>query len=144
MDAFFVFDKGDLYAGPAQIEEEEILLIDGVADAGKAERGLGLAADDRHGDACRHADALQEGSPVDGIPDGGCRDSEYLFDLLHFDDMGVNRKALERTLLCFLCQKTGGESHPLRQTDRFLFLINQFVSAVLSDLHDDETDRVRA
>ena len=144
MDAFFVFDEGDLYARPAQIEEEEILLIDGMADTRKAKRSLGLATDDRHGDAGRHADALQERSPVDGISDGCRRDSEYLFDLLHFDDMGVDGKTVEGPLLRFLCQKARGERHPLRQADRFLFLIDQFISAVLSDLHDDEADGVRA
>ena len=92
MDAFFAFDEGNLYACSAKIEEEEILLIDGMADTGKAKRSLGLATDDRHGDAGRHADALQERSPVDGISDGCRRDSEYLFDLLHFDDMGVDGK----------------------------------------------------
>ena len=58
--------------------------------------------------------------------------------------MGVDGKTVEGPLLRFLCQKARGERHPFRQADRFLFLIDQFVSAVLSDLHDDEADGVRA
>lgn len=64
MDAPLVAHQRNFHAGTAQIEEKEIFLIDGMNDTGKAKAGFLTAADDRHGNAGRCADPLEEGGAV--------------------------------------------------------------------------------
>ncbi len=143
-DASLVFHQSDFYAGTAQVEEEEIFLINGVDDTGKSQGRFGFAADDGHGDAGGEAHPFQEGGAVYGIAHGGGGDGEDFLDVLHFDDVGVDGKATECPLLRFFGEDAGGEGHAFGKTDGFLFLVDELVGAVFSDLHDDEADGVGA
>lgn len=142
MKALFIFDKRNFHAGSAQIEEEEILAVDRVDDTGKTEGGFCAPADDRHGNACSHVDTLQEGSTVYSIPYCSSGDSQNLLYLLDFNNMRIYSQAFQRTLLCFFRQETRLLCHAFRKADGFLFLINEFIGSLLSNLHDDEADRV--
>ena len=141
---FLVFDQGNFYAGAAQIKEEEILSVNGVGYAGKSQGRFGFSADNGHGNAGIETDPFQEGSAVHCISDGGGGYSQHFFYFLHGHDMGVHGKALQCPLLGFFRELPGIEGHAFRQADGFLFLIDQFVRTVGSNLHDDKADGVGA
>jgi len=141
---FLVFDQGNFYAGAAQVKEEEILPVNGMGHAGKAQGCFGFSADNGHGNTGSEADPFQEGGTVHCIPDGGGGYGQHFFYFLHGHDMGVHGKALQCPLLGFFRELPGIEGHAFCQADGFLFLIDQFVRTVGSNLHDDKADGVGA
>ena len=141
MHPFLVFNQGNFYAGAAQIKEKEILPVNGVGHAGKSQGRFCFSADNGHGNAGVEADPFQEGGSVYRISDGY---SQHFFYFLHGHDMGVHGKALQCPLLGFFCELPGIEGHAFCQADGFLFLIDQFVRTVGSNLHDDKADGVGA
>lgn len=70
--------------------------------------------------------------------------ARIFFYFLHGHDMGVHGKALQRPLLGLFRELPGIEGHAFCQADGFLFLIDQFVRTVGSNLHDDKADGVGA
>ena len=71
MKPFFVLDEGNFYAGAAEIEKEKIVLVDGVNDAGKTERGFFSPANHGHGDAGLFQNEPKEIGAVLRVSDGG-------------------------------------------------------------------------